>query len=300
MPAVRAIPTISVRFANVSPPNFYSRCILDAVWQLLGMTTWVIEFIEKLFKECIFVGERPDSGPSTSKDTAGTTLDSPIFLHLSHPYALSRLQAAAKHIKRFHDQVAKLPPKGENSHIARDVLIDSTEGSGVDLALLVPLLADIMQDCKKLDGSRLPFTTPSCTDAFPITAQDLRRSLASCAPAPALRPHLRRSIDRIVASKAIDRARLFVKPADLSDGLARLALADRQGVLRPDPKLDVVRKGLLWRQPNSGLCTRCGGRSDVIAERKAGYEAQLSRWQVYEKGWQQRCVCGGLWATTLG
>ena len=65
MPAVRAIPTISVRFANVSPPNFYSQCILDAVWQLLGMTTWVIEFIEKLFKECIFVGEgAAASGPA--------------------------------------------------------------------------------------------------------------------------------------------------------------------------------------------------------------------------------------------
>lgn len=42
------------------------RLTLDAVWQLLGMTGWVIEFVEKLLKECIFVGERPDE-PTTPK-----------------------------------------------------------------------------------------------------------------------------------------------------------------------------------------------------------------------------------------
>lgn len=83
---------------------------------------------------------------------AGTTLDSPIFLHLAHPYALSRLRTAVEHVKRFHDQVAKLSTKGENSHIAKDFLMDITEGSGVDLQLLGPLLADILHDGKALNS----------------------------------------------------------------------------------------------------------------------------------------------------
>lgn len=35
---------------------------VDAVWQLLGITGWVIELVEKLFKECIFVGEGTNAG----------------------------------------------------------------------------------------------------------------------------------------------------------------------------------------------------------------------------------------------
>ena len=110
---------------------------------------------------------------------------------------------------------------------------------------------------------------------------------------------MRKTIDRIVASKAIDRARLFVKPAELTDGLSRLALTDRQvgGPFRTDAKMDVVRKGLQWHRPDVAVCVRCGGRSDVVSERKLGFEIALSRWQTWEKTWQLRCVCGGLWAS---
>ena len=69
-----------------------------------------------------------------------------------HPYALARLQAAVEHVKRFHDQVAKLNAKGENSHIAKDFLMDITEGSGVDIQLLGPLFADILKDSKPLNS----------------------------------------------------------------------------------------------------------------------------------------------------
>ena len=84
--------------------------------------------------------------------TAGKSLDSPIFLHLVHPYALTRLKAAVEHVKRFHDHVSRLPAKGEESHIAKDVLLDITEGIGIDLQLVGPLLAEIAQETKGLDG----------------------------------------------------------------------------------------------------------------------------------------------------
>ena len=136
----------------------YLTCFLtDAAWNLLGVTRWVVEFLEQLFKECIFNGERADPGPSTPKEggsaaPGGAALDSPIFLHLAHPHALTRVQAAAEHVRRFRDQVARLAPRGDSSHIAHDVLMDVTDGSGIDLTLLGPLLSDIFQDCKKLDG----------------------------------------------------------------------------------------------------------------------------------------------------
>ena len=47
--------------------NSRSTATSDAVWQLVGMTGWIIEFVEKLLKECIFVGERPE-GPTASKE----------------------------------------------------------------------------------------------------------------------------------------------------------------------------------------------------------------------------------------
>ncbi|KAI0807750.1 hypothetical protein C8Q74DRAFT_1379221 [Fomes fomentarius] len=263
---------------------------LDAVWQLLGTTNWVIELVEKLFKECIFVGEGSDSSPTTAgqqESSKGAPLDNPVFLHIMHPYALGRLHTAVEHIKRFHDQVAKTSAKGENSQIAKDFLMDITEGSGIDLQLLGPLLAEIVQESKNMNK------------------QDLQRSLATTSPVPALAPHVRKVIDKISKSKAIDRARLFIKPSDLSDGITRLTLSDpaagAQLTAWKDKNVDVVKKiALLQRdKKTASVCVRCGGRSQVPSERKLGTEGSLSRWQTWEKSWQLRCVCGGMWSASL-
>jgi len=32
---------------------------LDTVWQLIGLTNWVMDFLERLMKECILFGEQP-------------------------------------------------------------------------------------------------------------------------------------------------------------------------------------------------------------------------------------------------
>ena len=140
---------------------YNSHIIQDAVWQLLGLACWTIEFVERLFKECVFIGDRSDPGPTTPKENGSTPLtnsglDNPIFLHLVHPFALAQLHSAAEHVKRFSDQLSRLPAKGDSARIAKDVLMDATEGSGVDLALLGPLLAEVLQDCKKLDGELPP------------------------------------------------------------------------------------------------------------------------------------------------
>ena len=61
-----------------------------------------------------------------------------------------------EHVKRFHDHVSKLPAKGEESHIAKDILLDITEGIGIDLQLAGPLLSEIMQENKGLNGGAPP------------------------------------------------------------------------------------------------------------------------------------------------
>lgn len=225
----------------------------------------------------------------------GTTLDSPIFLHLVHPYSLSRLHAAIEHVKRFHDQVSRINARGENSHIAKDFLLDITEESGVDLQLLEPFLAKVLQDSKSLNGEGAYKLQLSSLSPSGI-AQDLRRSLASCSPVPALQPRVRKVIDEVLTLKAIDRARLFIKPSELTDGIARLSLSE----LAPydalkDKNVDVVKKSSLWQKSVASVCMRCGGRSEVASDVQTGGDKTLSRWQTWEKAWQLRCVCGGLW-----
>ncbi|KAI9057915.1 hypothetical protein FKP32DRAFT_1582820 [Trametes sanguinea] len=246
---------------------------LDAVWQLVGLSGWVLELVEKLFKECILIGDVPAATSSTST----LSLDNPIFLLLVHPYALSRLHNALEHIKRFRDHVGKLAAKGENSHIARDVLMDITDCSGVELQPLGPLLSEVLQDCKVLD------------------AQELRRSLASCSPTPAFKPHVRKAIDKILASKVIDRARLFIKPSDLVDGVTRLSPTDLSPRITKGKDIDVVNKGLLMPRQPGNVCLRCGGRSEVGME-SAGPAQGSVRWQIWQRMWRWKCVCGGQWA----
>ncbi|KAI8989685.1 hypothetical protein BD414DRAFT_484925 [Trametes punicea] len=253
---------------------------LDAVWQLIGMSGWVIELVERLFRECVLVGDNPAAPPSTSKDPdlpQALSLDNPIFLHLVHPYALSRVQTALAHVRRFRDHVGKLAAKGENSHIAKDVLMDITDCSGVDLQPLGSLLSEILQDCKALDP------------------QELRRSLALCSPAPPLKSHVRKAIDKILGSKAIDRARLFIKPSDLIDGVARVSVTEPAPRTNKGKDVDVVNKGLLVPRQPGNVCLRCGGRSEFAIESAAGAQNSL-RWQTWQRTWRLKCVCGGQWA----
>ncbi|KAI0362401.1 hypothetical protein OH77DRAFT_1500103 [Trametes cingulata] len=252
---------------------------LDAVWQLVGLSGWIVELVERMFKECVLVGDNPAAGPSTPKERDlpdSLSLDSPIFLHLVHPYPLSRLQTALEHVKRFREHIGKLATKGENSHIAKDVLMDITDSSGLDLQPLGPLLAEILQDSKQLD------------------AQELRRSLASCCPTPSLKPHVRKAIDKILSSKAIDRARLFIKPSDLVDGVTRLSMSE-PGPRAKGKDTDVVNKGLLMPRQPGIVCLRCGGRSEVAMGSVAGTETSV-RWQTWQRAWRWQCVCGGQWA----
>lgn len=118
---------------------------------------------------------------------------------------------------------------------------------------------------------------------------------------PAFKPHIRKIIDKVLVLKAIDRARLFIKPSDLADGIARLTLSEYwppAGGSR-EKNTDVVKKSALWRNTTASVCMRCSGRSDVALDKKGPADAPLSRWQTWERSWQTRCVCGGLWSSSM-
>lgn len=66
-----------------------------------------------------------------------------MLLHLVHPFALRNLQEAVTHVKRFRDELDPLPPKGENSQIAKDILMDTVDSSGINLTALLSVLEEI-------------------------------------------------------------------------------------------------------------------------------------------------------------
>lgn len=66
-----------------------------------------------------------------------------ILLHLLHPYALQNLRDAIAHVRRFRDELDPLPPKGESAQIAKDILMDAADSSGVDLQKLLSTLDEI-------------------------------------------------------------------------------------------------------------------------------------------------------------
>ncbi|EMD37984.1 hypothetical protein CERSUDRAFT_113104 [Gelatoporia subvermispora B] len=252
---------------------------LDAVWQLVGVSGWLIEMLERLLRLCIVTGhasDAPQEKTFTFEDTASSisplpSLDAPDFLLLGHPFALSRLYSALMHVKRFRDQVTSLSPKGENAYLARDTLIDIVGNSGIDLGALSSVLHSFMQETNF------------------ASAEDLRLSLAACCPTPSLKPHLRKIAEKIQNSDVVDRPRLFIKPADLVDGVNRLSMEAQPA---KEKGIDVVSKGLLPRRNAGLLCARCGGRSET-AETSVGVASV--RWRIWEKSWMFRCVCGGSW-----
>ncbi|PCH37980.1 hypothetical protein WOLCODRAFT_64515 [Wolfiporia cocos MD-104 SS10] len=131
---------------------------LDAVWNLIGLSSWLTEFIEALLKECVIVG---DASPTTSSQTGtgnqvapGSRSPSALFIHLSHPYPLDKLQKAAAHVKKFRDYISSLSASGENAQIAKDALLDVVDCSGVDLDHFQRVLGEVMQDLKQITNSK--------------------------------------------------------------------------------------------------------------------------------------------------
>ncbi|KAG0707666.1 hypothetical protein DFH29DRAFT_592452 [Suillus ampliporus] len=273
---------------------------LEPVWQLISLSTWVVVFLEDLMKECIFLADLADPTPnmslnpnevrpkeepmddnpflhnSISQTSHSVSFDAPILLHLVHPLALTNLTTVVFHVNRLHQYLASMTAKRENSQFARDIMLDLVSSSGLDLRVLEDILSTAIPE------------------ASAIPTEEAMASFSEGHPVPAQHEQLKRMIQSLATSSAIDKPRLFIKSSDLVDGFANLSASDR--LPGDDPKMDVVTKGVLLKQNTGLLCLRCSRRSQVGGEvMVAGHSSP--RWKTWEKMWAARCICGGSWVS---
>jgi len=213
------------------------------------------------------------SGSPSSSESKTRALDSPTLLHLIQPFALTNLHGALGHVKRLRKQLGALSAKGETAQIAKDILIDLVDCSGIDLNALESIFVESMPEAKALG-----------TD-------EARRSLALCHPTTAMDALLRKVISKLTTSNVLDKPRLFLKASDLADETSGLSVNEH-----PDKgnDKDVISKGVLINRGPSFVCLGCGDRSEVGGI-TAGYISL--GWRAWEKMWTSRCICGGSWAS---
>ncbi|KAH7889366.1 hypothetical protein F5I97DRAFT_1993976, partial [Phlebopus sp. FC_14] len=276
-------------FEDCKEPEGYD---LEAVWQLVSLSSWVVGFLEKLLKECLSLADltniesnpneiRPKAEPVDENDSflcndlprsrLSSPFDSPILLHLIHPLTLGNLIGVTIHVNRFYQTISSLSAKGENAQIARDILLDLVTCSGLNLKELEAIFKSAVPDVRAIPG------------------EESRSSLARCHPVPAQHGTLKKIIQALYVSTAIDKPRLFIKPFDLVDGFANLSTSDR---MQKEQDKDVVTKGSLLRRGPGLVCLRCGHRSEI----GGGMNVSL-KWRSWERTWMTRCICGGAWSS---
>jgi len=246
---------------------------LDVIWQLIEMSNWFIGFVENIMKECVLIANSvtPQNTDSSTPDIP--PFGSPTFVHILNPYSLGKFQVALSHVKRLHDYIASLSAKAENAQIAKDVLLDVVDSSGLNLDQLARALSEVFHGLQSVDQD------------------SLHRSLIACMPLPSLASHLRRTIDKLLDSNIVNKARLFIKPTDLVDGVSRLSVTERHITAR---QRDVVSKGLLRHHTSSVRCVRCEGVSQVGINDSSNQDVP-EQWRTWERRWTTRCICGGSW-----
>ncbi|KAJ7063374.1 hypothetical protein C8F01DRAFT_1132759 [Mycena amicta] len=239
---------------------------LSAVWQLVALSTWIVTFVEKLLRECVLVTNmaklRPDS-------QTGAAVPS-IMLHVAHPIALRNLHMAVAHVNKLRNKIASLSASEESSHLAKSVLVDLIQCSGVDLKALEPLLAEFMEGANKFN------------------AEEAQRSLALCKPTTAMMPHITAAIEKLAQTAVLDRSRLFIKTSELVDGVS--IQRSKEGAR------DLVSKSALQGLLQVTTCVRCGGKSEVGGGINMRRHSSVN-WAAWEKMWAKHCICGGAWIT---
>ncbi|TFK76292.1 hypothetical protein BDN72DRAFT_830846 [Pluteus cervinus] len=258
---------INMAFEDCSEETGYD---LDAVWQLISLSHWVLDFLEKLMKHCVVcsIPGQADKG-SEGQQAPAIPLDSPLLLPLVHPFVLMLLSGCTIHVKKFRNYLASLDPAREMAKTARKALLDIVDSSGVRLEPLEPLLKE------------------SLTEVMGHSITDARASLAGCRPTQSMHPRLQAIIQKLTQSTVIDKPTLFLKPSDLLDGMINLSIST---TAKKDQK-DVVSKGKLPDTPLF-LCLRCGGRSNPATW--ADHVPSL-KWKLWGRAWTFRCICNGAW-----
>lgn len=111
---------------------------------------------------------------------------------------------------------------------------------------------------------------------------------------PSLRSKLQTFAIKINLNQVVDKPRLFIKPSDLIDGISKVTLSTKNDSTTLDLEKDVVSKGVLGKHGKRLVCLRCGGRSEKKEVRAIPGHVP-AKWDIWERIWSSRCICGGLW-----
>ncbi|KAF7778667.1 hypothetical protein Agabi119p4_3012 [Agaricus bisporus var. burnettii] len=264
----------NVVFGNCANGSAYD---LEAAWQLIGLSKWIITLLEKIMKECILFCDVPETPRmKATQDTASDTwYISPTLLHLIHPFALQNLITALRHVKKYYQFLKSLSARVETSQIAKDVLTDMIDYSGLNLEGLEGILESSLRNVESL------------------RPEDYRTALAACQPTQALWPHLSMIVKKITETpNMINKMTLFIKPGDLVDDVINLNIGT--GTASKQQNEDIVTKGVMPTQSPHLTCLRCGGSSVAVSTSSLA-ESTSDQWKVWEKMWALKCVCGGSW-----
>lgn len=263
-----------------------------AVWQLLGLSCWVVEFVEKLVKQCIRSSSlvetmaRRGALPTFTPDPP---LDAPALLLLAQPFALFNLQTVLEHVRKFRAFLAAIPPqtRDENIEIASTTLTDLVACSGINFPAVGAMLMESIKEMKDMKGSG--------------HIDEGRKSLATAAPTPAMKPAIQKIIKQLLDTEKVNKSLLFLKASDLVDDISHLSLhgsSSRQKKIRM--MKDVILKTGLLPQDPVFVCLRCGGHSQAQNRimKNTGPSDKLDKWGAWEGIWTRRCICGGSWASS--
>lgn len=234
----------------------------ESIWYLIGLSEFIVHFVENLVKECIL-------WCNPGNRDAHSSLNAPSLLPLAHPYALENVCKAVNHVAKLRAYIGTLPAGGEKEGTAKSVLLDLVDCSGIDFAALDALLADYYNELAV------------------VNADDCRLSLASCRPVTSMYPLLSKILRRIDGLKGLNKPMLFIKPMDLVDGVQQLSLAFE----KKEIEMDAILKKPLAKQTPESVCVRCGGTSLLGVDLS---DSKISiKWRMWEKTQMPRCVCYG-------
>ncbi|KAF6765274.1 hypothetical protein DFP72DRAFT_870596 [Ephemerocybe angulata] len=254
----------------------------SAAWPLTKISRWCIDFAKSLLRTCL--SQPKFSSPSSqgaSDDLFGSTPNSPAgpdevdpsLVHLVHPFALGNLVAVFTQMQRFRAflDVVPLPTEEKLANkllSARNVLVDLIDCCPINLSEFVKILEDAKNEASRLD------------------ANILNEALVSCRPIPSSQGHLQQVVNKMAGSETlVDRARLFIEPFDLLDGVSRLSLN-----AQTKPRgLDIVTKEPT-KAGHSLICLRCGG-----CYLPSQIPTTISSWGVWQRNQLDHCTCGGQW-----
>ncbi|CAL1704650.1 unnamed protein product [Somion occarium] len=266
-----SVATLETAFSDCRDGDSYD---LEAIWQLVGLAMWFKDYLERLIKDCVTIGDN-FANAQTQVSAIPLGLANSSLLHFLHRYPLNNLQSTVSHVKRLRDDLKSLSPKVENAQMAKELLMDSFACSGVD----VDALSSVLEEVKVISAT--------------ISASELRQCLASFSPIPSLRPQIQQIVEKICSSKTVNRQKLFIKAADLVDAIYQWPAAE----YAKEKDRDIVTKGVLLHRGTILRCVRCGGRYEV-SDGKVGDHISL-RWRAWERTWAYQCICGGSWTFSV-